>query len=597
MAARASKALIADSQAFTAAADAASIAPSLDLNGPAAGTSSTAAFDENGAPVAIAPDAVLTDPDSPDFGGGSLRVAFYQGGAAGDQLQVISGNFTVEEQDLFYGGVYVGSIAGGNDESTPLVITFTTDATLEIVQELVRSIGYVNFSDDPGAASRGVYFVVSDGDGGTSDPVTASISVAPDDDPPVAYDDNVAATEDQPATGSVFADNGNGADSDPDQPPLAVGAVNDDPNAVGQTVTLASGALLTVNADGTYTYDPNHAFDYLVADGSGATGTQATDSFTYTLLGGNEATVTVTISGVAHEGDVLAGDSDNNDIAGSPYGEYFDLSQGGNDNAQGNGGDDYFWFGGAFTNGDSVDGGAGTDVVGLLGTYALTFDSNDLVNIERLTLFSGTTLRGESHVTYTLTTVDANVAADKVLTVLGTTLLSDEVLVFNGRAETDGHFLIRGGAAGDTLVGGQQIDFLYGGAGNDQLYGQGGNDLLQGDFGADQLRGGFGDDRFVYLSASDSTDQGMDVILDLEPGHDRIDLSAIDADPELNGDQAFTFIGDGDFSGTAGELRAYQGEGSSWFVEGDVDGDGTADLLIQVNTFGGHVVQASDFIL
>jgi hypothetical protein len=35
------------------------------------------------------------------------------------------------------------------------------------------------------------------------------------------------------------------------------------------------------------------------------------------------------------------------------------------------------------------------------------------------------------------------------------------------------------------------------------------------------------------------------------------------------------------FSNTAGELRAFQ-SGSNWFVEGDTNGDGVADLVILV---------------
>jgi predicted extracellular nuclease len=275
--------------------------------------------------------------------------------------------------------------------------------------------------------------------------------------------------------------------------------------------------------------------------------------------------------------------------------DLFNVSQGGNDTVNGNDGDDYIYFGNAFTAGDSVDGGAGTDTLALLGNYAMTFDSDSLVNIERLALLSGTAIGG-SHVTYNLTTIDDNVGAGKVLTVLGGGLQSDETMVFNGSAETDGSFYVAGGAADDILVGGQKDDALVGNGGDDALYGLAGNDWLQGGAGADMLRGGTGRDLFVYKAASDSTGAATDHIVDFEYTTDHIDLSGIDADSATAGDQAFTFIGSDAFNHVAGQLRAYQ-SGSDWFVEGDVDGDGAADLVIQVTVFNGHVMAASDFVL
>ena len=47
---------------------------------------------------------------------------------------------------------------------------------------------------------------------------------------------------------------------------------------VGATVTLASGALVVINSDGTLTYDPNDAFDPLTIVQS------RQDSFTYEVL-------------------------------------------------------------------------------------------------------------------------------------------------------------------------------------------------------------------------------------------------------------------------------------------------------------------------
>ena len=56
-----------------------------------------------------------------------------------------------------------------------------------------------------------------------------------------------------------------------------VTAVNGNPAGVGSAITLASGAKVTVRADGNYTYDPNGQFGWL------APGQSATDSFSYTV--------------------------------------------------------------------------------------------------------------------------------------------------------------------------------------------------------------------------------------------------------------------------------------------------------------------------
>ncbi len=54
-------------------------------------------------------------------------------------------------------------------------------------------------------------------------------------------------------------------------------AVNGLSGNVGRTISLGSGALLTVHTDGSYEYDPNGAFDHLAASGSG------TEFFDFTI--------------------------------------------------------------------------------------------------------------------------------------------------------------------------------------------------------------------------------------------------------------------------------------------------------------------------
>jgi hypothetical protein len=63
---------------------------------------------------------------------------------------------------------------------------------------------------------------------------------------------------------------------------------------------------------------------------------------------------------------------------------------------------------------------------------------------------------------------------------------------------------------------------------------------------------------------------------------------------EGSGDNAFTFIGTGAFSDTAGELR-YVANAEGVTIEGDTDGDGQADFSIDV--LGVSSLKAADFLL
>jgi Ca2+-binding RTX toxin-like protein len=252
------------------------------------------------------------------------------------------------------------------------------------------------------------------------------------------------------------------------------------------------------------------------------------------------------------------------------------LHDGGDDTVNGGAGNDFIYYGGALTNGDRNDGGAGTDTVGLIGSYTVTFDADDLVSIEKLAAYSAGDATGAMANNYHFTMVDANVAAGTQLMVIAQSLLAHETLTFSGQVETNGKFYVRGGRGNDSITGGQ------------------GNDTIFGNLGADMLKGGGGNDVFQYVKETDSTAALPDTILDFSAG-DKIELAGIDADTIAAGNNRFTFLGDDAFTNQAGQLRAYQA-GGNWIVEGDVDGDGTADLVIQVQTIGGHSLGASDFV-
>ena len=122
-----------------------------------------------------------------------------------------------------------------------------------------------------------------------------------------------------------------------------------------------------------------------------------------------------------------------------------------------------------------------------------------------------------------------------------------------------------------------------------------GNDLLIGGRGRDLMTGGQGADVFKFNMLADSGRfaAGADVIQDFGVGRDRIDLSAIDADMGVKGNQAFTLSLDG-LSGQAGQL-AMLIDADRTRVMIDIDGDATADMMISL--IGQLDLGADDFIL
>ena len=139
---------------------------------------------------------------------------------------------------------------------------------------------------------------------------------------------------------------------------------------------------------------------------------------------------------------------------------------------------------------------------------------------------------------------------------------------------------------GDTLVGDANANVLDGAVGAD---------FLVGGAGADRLIGGNGVDTHIFADGDSGTGAGADRIEDFVSGVDKIDLSGIDASSLAGGDQGFSFIGAGAFTNTAGQLRYIYNEIDTTVLQGDTDGDGTADFEIYLT--GNLTPLASDFVL
>lgn len=110
-------------------------------------------------------------------------------------------------------------------------------------------------------------------------------------DAPDAVDDISSTDEDTNTTGNVKAN-----DTDPNGDSLTVTMVNGVATNVGKSVPTQKGGLVKLNSDGTFSYNPNKAFESL------NDGQTTTDTFSYTIDDGHgntdTATVRMTIKGV-----------------------------------------------------------------------------------------------------------------------------------------------------------------------------------------------------------------------------------------------------------------------------------------------------------
>jgi serralysin len=108
---------------------------------------------------------------------------------------------------------------------------------------------------------------------------------------------------------------------------------------------------------------------------------------------------------------------------------------------------------------------------------------------------------------------------------------------------------------------------------------------------------------FQYFAVEDSQNvtvngaSQLDQIVDFTQGEDKIDLSGIDANPMVDGDQAFTFIADpahytGDWTGVVWQTTAANGIAT---INVSTDGDAAPEMQIYMSH--AYTFTASDFLL
>ncbi|MEQ1577080.1 MAG: Ig-like domain-containing protein [Hyphomicrobium sp.] len=258
------------------------------------------------------------------------------GGSGNDKLNGDNGNDTLNGgsgSDSMFGGAGNDVMNGGGGSDTAI---FTGNLSSYIVSAIPG--GFQVAGPDGIDIVRGVEFLQF-----ADQTVVAGFVTPPPNTAPDAVNDTNSTNAD-----TILASNAltnvlaNDTDANGDSP--FVTAVNGSPGQVGVQIVLPSGALLTLNANGTYSYNPNNSFAHV------AQGTTAIDTFTYQVSDGkggtDTATVEISIAGTKlNELGPLTGGVDT--IAGTVLNDIIR----GSDNT--------------FTFFDNVNGGDGTDTVEL----------------------------------------------------------------------------------------------------------------------------------------------------------------------------------------------------------------------------------------
>ena len=198
-----------------------------------------------------------------------------------------------DDADTIIGGTAGDTIDGGTGGDDNDTLDLTGVGPFRIVNETV----------DPDGDSTSGTIQLLDYDGNITGEFTfteiETILGAPVNDGPVATDDSGSGDEDTvTALDNVL---GNDSDTETAQDDLVVTDVNG--SAPGTPVAGDNGGLITINEDGTASFDPNGDFEAL------GEGEEATTEVTYTISDGDggtdTATVTVTVTGVNDAPDAI----------------------------------------------------------------------------------------------------------------------------------------------------------------------------------------------------------------------------------------------------------------------------------------------------
>ncbi|MEF8709215.1 MAG: Calx-beta domain-containing protein [Candidatus Accumulibacter propinquus] len=343
----------------------------------------------------------------------------------------------------------------------------------------------------------------------------------------------------------------------------------------------------------------NDTVSYAFA-GAGVTVSLATAGAQAT--GGSGSDTLVSIENLIGSGfnDSLVGNTANNVLDGGAGSDFLNGGVGADTMLGGDGTDSYAvdHAGDLVTESNSSLATGGNDIVySYLASYTLT------ANVERMRLMLGGASNGTGNA------LDNTLYAGAGDNVFDGTAGNDTVSYAFASAGVTVSLATAGaqatgGSGTDTLV---SIENLIGSGFNDSLTGNGGNNLLDGGVGddilivgagSDVLTGGSGSDTFDFnaLSEMGLTNTTWDVITDFVHGTDKLDLSTLDADEALAGDQVFTdpVLG-GTFSGVFASPGDLYFDTVAHVLYGNTDADTAAEFAIQL--VGVTTLTAADLFL
>ncbi|MFN5271906.1 MAG: DUF4347 domain-containing protein, partial [Planctomycetota bacterium] len=209
--------------------------PTVDLNGATAGTGSSATYAEDSAPVAIAPSATITDADSTTLVSLTIRLTNAQNGTA-ESLSFTS------PTDSNISGTY-NSANGTLVLSTPVE---QANASLANYQAALRSVTYVNSSQNPTTTPNRLITVVANDGALISTAQTSTVTVTASNDAPTVTAPATFSVNEDATLNLVYAPSTPFAD--PDTTNLTVTLAVSDGTITGNTV---AGDNITVGGTAT----------------------------------------------------------------------------------------------------------------------------------------------------------------------------------------------------------------------------------------------------------------------------------------------------------------------------------------------------------